>query len=77
VKLWILYADSSDNSEAVFQHLRAKGIGAKVGLMYQGYALALELKKKYAEAEDMYIQGLREGAEPMRELVASLDAFKK
>ena len=66
-------ADRCKSKLAVFEHMKQKAIGLQTALFYQGYGLVLENENKPDLAEQIYVEGLRAKAEPMRRLQAAYE----
>lgn len=68
LKLWILYADSSQDIEQVYSTMEGKGIGRCHSLFYEAYAIYLELQSKLIQANAVYLLGLSRQAQPLSRL---------
>lgn len=68
LKLWILYADSSQDFDQVYSTMEEKGIGRCHSLFYEAYAIYLELQSKLIQANAVYLLGLSRQAQPVSRL---------
>lgn len=68
LKLWIFYADSSQDFDQVYSTMEEKGIGRFHSLFYEAYAIYLELQSKLVQANAIYLLGLSRQAQPYSRL---------
>eukprot|EP00462_Mataza_sp_D1_P019470 CAMPEP_0175131278 /NCGR_PEP_ID=MMETSP0087-20121206/6455_1 /TAXON_ID=136419 /ORGANISM="Unknown Unknown, Strain D1" /LENGTH=822 /DNA_ID=CAMNT_0016413553 /DNA_START=85 /DNA_END=2553 /DNA_ORIENTATION=- len=77
LRLWIIYADMCQNPEEIFGILTSKGIGSKLAMYYQAYALVLENQEQFTMADNLYMEGLAKQAEPFPSLIQTYQSFKE
>ena len=77
LKLWILYADITNNHDLIFKQLTRLKIGLNHSLFYQHKALIYEKKGQYQLADQIYMNGMKANAQPLLALINAYDLFKK
>ncbi|KAL8280139.1 hypothetical protein RQP46_007469 [Phenoliferia psychrophenolica] len=76
LRLWGLYAKHVEDPADCYCFLFSRGIGERVGLLYEEYAAALEANGKRREADEIYTIGVARGAVPVDRLKKKHAAFK-
>ncbi|KAK4704341.1 hypothetical protein P7C70_g1868, partial [Phenoliferia sp. Uapishka_3] len=76
LRLWGLYAKNVESPVDCYTFLFSRGIGERVGLLYEDYATALEATGKRQEADEIYTIGIARGAVPVDRLKKKHQAFK-
>lgn len=69
VRLWVRYAELRHDRLDVYDYMRRRKIGKHASLFYEAYAAALEISRKYEEAEGIYRLGKEGHAKPIERLV--------
>eukprot|EP00752_Nemacystus_decipiens_P016535 g14779.t1 len=77
LKLWMRYADLTDNAEKVFQMLQSEGVGAHLALFWAAWAYVLEMAESYSLAAERIAEGRARGAAPVSLLEDFLGAFHR
>ncbi|OMJ66208.1 hypothetical protein SteCoe_37035 [Stentor coeruleus] len=75
VKLWILYADSLEKPDEVYNFLFTRGIGKTCSIMYVALAEVYESYQWYENAELVYLKGLISKAQPFDKLNEFYEKF--
>ncbi len=70
------YAEASNNPIAVFEYMKANGIGCSSCMLYSSLASAYEKQGLLKKALDTYLEGIRRVADASGHLQAQLDAFE-
>lgn len=68
LQVWIIYADTHKDAEEVFDFLQHNNIGQQCALFWEAWALVLEEKKKFAQADAVLEKGIAMGAQPISRL---------
>ncbi|KAK9150184.1 hypothetical protein Syun_008493 [Stephania yunnanensis] len=68
LKIWLLYADAIQDFRTVFAIMQEERICVSFALLYISYALFLEAKGKFVEADGIYQMGVSRNAQPIGEL---------
>ena len=61
----------------MFTYLRANEIGLCFALFWEAWAVVLELKEAFGDADKVYVEGIARGADPVKRLRLSQQAFIK
>ncbi|WVZ66035.1 hypothetical protein U9M48_015312 [Paspalum notatum var. saurae] len=77
LKIWILYADATQDFPNVYKQLEDKGMFLENALLYDSYALYLFAAGKVIEADKVYTIGISRKAEPLDHLKKMHLAFLK
>lgn len=75
IQIWLQLMDYVENPKGILRKMERNGIGMKLSLFYQAYALYYEKLKKFEEAEKIYRLGALNLAEPMDKLQKSYGQF--
>lgn len=75
LKIWFLYLDGRKDYDKVFREMEELRICIGHSLLYQWYALFLELKEKWRDAHMVYQIGISRKAEPLDNLEEALALF--
>ncbi|CAM9670441.1 unnamed protein product [Laminaria digitata] len=75
LKLWMRYADLTDDPNKVFLMLKSKAIGTQLALFWAAWAYVLELDESYSGAMRVLAEGKVRGAAPVSLLEEFQDAF--
>ncbi|GAB2299319.1 hypothetical protein Dimus_033394 [Dionaea muscipula] len=75
IRVWLQLMDFVDEPKVLLRAMETKGIGTKLCLFYQAYALYYEKVKKYEEADKIYRLGAQNLAEPLDKLQKSYEQF--
>ncbi|KAM0754458.1 hypothetical protein T439DRAFT_376938 [Meredithblackwellia eburnea MCA 4105] len=76
VRLWSLYAKHVDSPADCYTFLFTRGIGERIGLLYEEYAAALEAIGKRKQADEIYSIGIARLAVPLDRLKKKHAEFK-
>ncbi|KAK1325446.1 3-phosphoinositide-dependent protein kinase 1 [Acorus calamus] len=68
LKIWILYADVTQDVEKVYLEMEDKQIGISHSLLYEAFAFLMESKGNLVEALSFYQLGISRKAEPLERL---------
>lgn len=68
LRVWVTFADLSDDPIQIFSYLQKMGIGQKLALFYQAYSCAMESLNEFESAAAILDQGIKNRAEPIEEL---------
>ncbi|KAK1272456.1 hypothetical protein QJS04_geneDACA012250 [Acorus gramineus] len=68
LKIWILYADVTQDVEKVYLEMEDKQIGISHSLLYEAFAFLMESKGDLVEALSFYQLGISRKAEPLERL---------
>eukprot|EP00903_Cladosiphon_okamuranus_P007665 g7433.t1 len=77
LKLWMRYADVTDDADKVFGMLKSEGIGAQLALFWAAWAYLLEMAESYSRAAEKIAEGRARGAVPVSLLEDFLAAFHR
>lgn len=75
VKLWIIYANSTEKPDEVYLYLLQREIGKKCGVIYVALAESYEISQRYELAELAYLRGVISKALPFDKLSMSYTKF--
>ncbi|KDO42135.1 hypothetical protein CISIN_1g037765mg, partial [Citrus sinensis] len=75
LKIWFLYLEGSKDYEKVFREMEELEICTGHSLLYQWYAIFLELNGKWRDAHMVYQIGISRKAEPLDKLEEALALF--
>ena len=64
LRIWIAYAEGVRDAEPIFEYLFDRQIGVLHALFWAAWALVLEQKRKYAEADKLFVRGALMRAQP-------------
>ncbi|KAJ3031741.1 UNVERIFIED_CONTAM: hypothetical protein HDU68_000676 [Siphonaria sp. JEL0065] len=76
VNIWLQVAKKAPEPEDVFKYLFTNGIGLACAVYYEEYALLLELRSRFKEADKIYSQGVSRNAAPLERLKRKYEAFQ-
>ncbi|CAM9995135.1 unnamed protein product [Ectocarpus sp. 6 AP-2014] len=65
LKLWMRYADLSDDADKVFLLLKSEGIGTQLSLFWAAWAYVLEMAEAYERVALIIAEGRAWGAQPV------------
>ncbi|XP_073156645.1 mitotic checkpoint serine/threonine-protein kinase BUB1 [Henckelia pumila] len=68
LKIWFLYMDGRSDYESVFGEMEANNICIHKAMLYESFALFLELKGRFIDASMVYHLGISRKAEPLGRL---------
>lgn len=68
LKVWIKYAQSLEDPEDLFTFLSGKCIGIRRALLYEAWAMVLENKGHWTDANEVFLKGIAIGAKPLPRL---------
>ncbi|PIA35206.1 hypothetical protein AQUCO_03600103v1 [Aquilegia coerulea] len=77
LKIWILYADSIQDFDSVFKMLEKEDVYLSYAILYLSYAMFLEDKGNFIEADRVYRLGISRDAQPLEELKRVHLEFRK
>ncbi|CAN0139013.1 unnamed protein product [Scytosiphon promiscuus] len=77
LKLWMRYADLTDDANKVFLTLKYEEIGTQLALFWAAWAYVLEMADSYNAAAERISEGQRKGALPVVLLENFLRAFQQ
>ncbi|WOH05637.1 hypothetical protein DCAR_0625057 [Daucus carota subsp. sativus] len=75
LKIWFLYMDGSSDFKSVFREMQQCNICVHNSVLYESYALFLEVKGMLREAHSVYQLGISRNAEPIERLKKRLALF--
>ena len=77
VGLWLAYARLCPDPLPFYTDMYTQGVGSSLTVLYLDWADALESGEREDEADAVYMKGLLQHAQPLADLIARYDAFKK
>lgn len=69
LRLWITYVELRQDKLDVFNYMHRKNIGVSHTLLYEAWAITLELARQYDRAEEIYRLGKQRNAKPSDRLL--------
>ncbi|KAJ3538374.1 hypothetical protein NM688_g6531 [Phlebia brevispora] len=76
LKIWSLYASYVEDPTVIYAFLVSNEIGTIYAQVYEEYAAALERKGRRAEAEKLYLHGIKRRARPVERLKKRYTEFQ-
>ncbi|CAG8804116.1 33969_t:CDS:2 [Gigaspora margarita] len=76
LRCWLQYASFVGKTKQLFDFLKANEIGLNLAAYYEEYAELLESMERYHDAEEIFISGINQKAQPLERLIRRYKQFK-
>jgi hypothetical protein len=78
LSMWLVYATQhTPDTIPCLSDMHQQGVGVELSSLYEEWAAALEREDRLDEADAVFMQGLRQQARPLLQLINCYDQFKK
>ena len=78
LSMWLVYATQhTHDTIPCLSDMHQQGVGVELSSLYEEWAAALEREERLDEADAVFMQGLRQQARPLLQLINCYDQFKK
>ncbi|RIB13826.1 Mad3/BUB1 homology region 1-domain-containing protein [Gigaspora rosea] len=76
LRCWLQYASFVGKTKQLFDFLKVNEIGLNLAAYYEEYAELLESMERYHDAEEIFMSGINQKAQPLERLIRRYKQFK-